>query len=283
MKIILPLVLFITVVGNCFSQDLIVTNQGDSIDCKITKVSDSYLHFTVYDGTGIVLMRSRLPLSEISFYHQSEATVEEEVTAPEPTVMDRFVLDEYEPPTFRLSATTGFTYQFGGYNGAPDSYRNQLQTLWNIGGELNYFFSETIGAGAKYTYAFTKANEDFDTPNGVVELRDELVKFNFIGASIIYRNLLLDDQTVHFTLSGGLVNYRTDLLLDGEQVFEEGDTFGVAFGVNYDYRLTEFLGVGVGLEFLVAQFPELNFNGTVGRADFNVSRVDLTAGLRFYK
>ena len=272
--------------GFTYSQDIIVTNQGDSVDCKITKVTDTYVHFTVFDGTGLVLTRSRLPLSEIASYVQSEESEESEnPTNSEIKREDLFVLDSYAVPRFRLSIDGGFTYQFAGYDGFPPSYKNQVQTLWGFGGEIDYFIARSkFGIGLKYYYSFTEANDDLLLIDGtVLEVRDELIQFNFAGASVLLRKISADDQLIHFYLMGGLLFYQTSLTINGDPLRQEGDTFGAGFGVNYDYRLSERVGVGVGLELLIAQLSQITVNGVTQVGEFDVSRINLTVGLRFYK
>ena len=286
MKHLFVIIIFLLTIGASYSQDLIVTNQGDSIACKITKVSEQYVHFTVYDGTGLILTRSRLPLSEVASYSQTEEE-SEGTPPPEQEVKreDLFVLDSYSIPNFRLGINAGFTYQFGGYDGLPQSYKNQVQTLWGFGGELDYFFqSSNVGIGIKYHYTFTRANQDFLLVDGsILELRDELIQFNFLGVSAILRKISADDQAIHFYVTGGTLLYRSDYLFDGVSFNEEGDTFGGGFGVGYDYRLSERFGVGISLDLLLAQLSQIAFNGNPVNFDFDVSRIDLTVGLRMYK
>ncbi|MEO9871266.1 porin family protein [Ekhidna sp.] len=269
------------------SQDIIVTTEGDTIDCKITRVGDEFIHFSIYDRSGVLLMRSRLPLSKIQHYDQAKP---ETVTqspdipvAPE----EEIEFEEFEPSSFRLSINTGYTYQLGGYEGLPDSYKQQLQSLWNLGGELHYFITENFGVGAKYNHISTNADEDFQPPFstafGFSSLRDEKVTFDYIGLSFMYRNFLYDDQVVNYFIAGGVVKYRTDGLGDGVPFYQEGDTFGLVLGVNYDFIFVQNVGVGVGAEVNIASLKEFDNNGITVPADFTLTRIDLTVGVRFFK
>lgn len=274
------------------SQDLVVTTEGDSIDCKITRVSDEFIHFSVFDKSGILLVRSRLPLAQVQYYEQGELFPEEDNENDKPGIAEpnqenRIIIDEFDPATFRLAINLGYTYQFGGYEGLPRTYQNQLKSLWHLGGEFNYFFSENIGIGAKYNHVFTNANEDFEPPIstafGFSQLRDERVKFSYIALSLLYRNFLYDDQVVNYFVSGGIVKYRTDGMGDGVPFYQEGDTFGAVLGVSYDFLLMESFGIGVGVEVNIARLTEFDNNGTVINADFSLTRVDFTLGIRLYK
>ena len=288
MKQILLFLIIVLVSFLGHSQDTIITYEGDTIDCKITRVTTEFIHFTVYDQSGIVLMRSRLPLNTIQYYEQSdEEQVDGSNNPPKLDEQEKFILEDYKPPKFRLSFNTGYTYQLGGYDGLPESYKTQLQSLWNIGSDFHYFPSNKIGLGFKVNHIFTEANQDFEPPIstsfGFSSLRDEQVRFTYYAVSILYRNLIYGDQAIHYFLAGGLVNYRTDLLGDGVAFYQEGDTFGMTFGLLYDFMLLENLGLGVGVEALIANLSEFDNNGIIVPADFNISRIDLSIGIRLYK
>ena len=267
-----------------YSQDIIVTNQGDTIECEITRVSEEFIHFTVYDQSGIILMRSRLPVTGVQYYTQGiREDEEEEADTPLSEENEEFFLSSLADTRLRLALNAGFTYQFGGYEWAPDSYRDQMQTLWNLGGEFHYFTSDNFGIGIKYSHAFTEANQDFMGANGsVVRFRDEQVRFSYVGVSMMYRNPYYD-QAIQYFLSGGVVNYKTNLLLNGQPYYQQGDTFAVVFGLSYDMRIWKNIGAGLGAEILISNLSEIDDNGTLLPADFNISRVDLSLGLRVFK
>lgn len=268
-----------------YSQEIIVSNEGDTIACKITKVTNEYVHFAVYDN-GIILMRSRLPLSEIKYYTPEQEKVDEEVivTIPkEPTQDEKPSLATFDDPTFRFSIDGGFTYQFGGYDGMPDDYKNQLQTLWNIGGEAHYLLESNYGFGLTYSYWFTQAEGDIPTRNGVVEIRDELVRFGYWGVSALYSSAANENHVFNYFVSLGIVGYRTELMLDGDPYYQLGQSIGSCFGVSYDVRLMENIGVGLGVEILLSRIFQIDDNGTLIDSDFDISRVNLKAGLRIFK
>ncbi|WP_420318692.1 hypothetical protein [Ekhidna sp.] len=268
------------------AQDLIVTNDGDSIECKITRITSDFIHFSVFDKSGILLMRSRLPVSQIRQYKKSEISSEEN-EPQQPSNDDRVVIEEFKPAKIRLSLNSGYTYQFGGYDGLPQAYKSQVQSLWNIGGELHYFIWEDFGIGGKYNRISTKANQDFEPPVstafGFSSLRDEYIKFNYLAVSLLYRSFLYDDHVMNYFLSGGVISYRTDGKGDGIPFYQEGQTFGLAFGISTDLLLTENFGIGLGGELNIAQMSEFDNNGTVVPASFSLTRIDLTIGVRFLK
>ncbi|MEP1033248.1 hypothetical protein [Ekhidna sp.] len=269
------------------AQDIIVTSEGDTIDCKITRITSEFIHFSVIDKSGVLLMRSRLPLSKVTHYEQSDpndkGNLKTESESREPEVY----VDESEPATFRLSLNTGYTYQLGGYEGMPDTYKKQVQSLWNFGGEFNYFLSEKIGVGVKYNRIQTKANEDFvppfSTAFGFSSLRDERIRFSYVGLSLLFRNFYYDDQVMNYFISGGMIRYRTDGFGDGIPFYQKGDTFGLVLGVSYDFILVKNFGLGFGAEINFARLSEFDNNGTIVISDFSLTRLDLTIGIRLFQ
>ncbi|WP_424961174.1 hypothetical protein [Ekhidna sp.] len=286
MKHFLFALILLLVSYGAHSQDIIVTKDGDTITCQITRVSDDFIHFSVFDKSGILLMRSRLPLSEVESYEQTDIEPDVESNSNEPGLneQNRLILPDFKLATFRLALNAGYTYQFGGYEAWPDSYQKQLQSLWNVGGDFHYFPSEVFGVGIKYNYIFTKAEQDFDPQRyGISSIRDEKIRFSYAALSLMYRNILADDQMIHYFIAGGFVQYKSDGLLDGNPYNERGDTFGVALGVAYDFLVTESVGIGAGAEINIANLSEIESNGTVIPVDFSITRIDLTVGLRFLK
>ena len=234
-------------------------------------------------------MRSRFPFTKVQSYRQSVPQVETTKTGKEILKNeDDIPLINYESiktPDFRLAINGGFTYQFGGYDWAPQSYKDQVQTLWKLEGELHYFPFESVGLGAKYNYIFTPAEEDFlDINVGVIRLRDELITFQFLAFSVLCRNTLSDEQAIYYALAIGRMDYRTDYSINGSEMYESGNTMGVALGLHYDFLLSDNVGVGLGAEVTFAELSEIDTNaGSRPVNNFNISRIDLTLGLRFYR
>ncbi|GAB4242270.1 MAG: hypothetical protein Tsb0034_19640 [Ekhidna sp.] len=287
MKRYLTLLVFLFLSYCGLSQDTIVTVEGDTIECQITRISETFIHFSVIDKSGVLLMRSRLPLSKIQTYDrvsqlESEAA-EERVEPPERLAYT----DAYSPPNIRVAVNGGFTYQFGGYEGLPKPYKDKMQLLWNLGGEAHYYLFETFGVGVKYAHIFTKLDHEFEPPFygpfGLTEIKDERIRFDYYGLSLAYRTERYSDQHIQYFLSGGMIKYKTEGTGDGVPFYQEGETLGVILGVTYDFLLTNHIGVGFGTEVTLAKLTELNSNGFVSPANFSISRIDLAIGLRYYR
>ncbi len=98
-KFFLPL-LFVLIVQASFSQDypdLIVTNENDSIICKITLVNE-YNIFYQYNPKKKIISSSSIPRSSVIFFRSSETAVpvmeEKKYVEPEPVKEIRFNFKE---------------------------------------------------------------------------------------------------------------------------------------------------------------------------------------------
>jgi hypothetical protein len=64
MKFLFTLMFFLTYLTNVRSQDLIVTEKGDSLNCKITQIKSKYIYFTFkYENE---IRNTLLPLGQLN-------------------------------------------------------------------------------------------------------------------------------------------------------------------------------------------------------------------------
>ncbi|MEM6644010.1 MAG: hypothetical protein AAF616_13600 [Bacteroidota bacterium] len=268
-------------------QDLIVTTEGDSITCKITRISDDYLHFSVFDvRSGVLLMRSRLPLSSVkSYYQDAKEPADTEITAKDFGPPLEGEDNEYQRSrSFKIGLSGGYSYQFSGYDGLPRSYQKQVENLWNIEAHLHYFISQNTALGFVYSRVQTSADEDFGPPLsnlfGFSQLRNEKIVFQLLALSLVFSDLNAYDG-LNFIIDVGSLKYRTDFLADGSEFFQEGNTIGGRVGLSYDIMLTSDFAIEVGAKILLARFSRINDNGTIVQTDFEVPRIDLSVGFSF--
>ncbi len=272
-------------------QDQIITKAGDTLNCKITRISSGYIHFQISDATGPI--RSRIERSNVLSFYQAEepqqpqGQIGDPKTEEEVGISDRFA-DLIESNRFRIVLNTGFTYQFGGYENHPTSYARQLRTFVHLGADIQFFPTDRFGVGLKYNRTSTPAQENFDPSfaqafgtNSI----EEKVRFHYVGFSLLSRQPRGSDQYLIYSIAGGKVMYRDDGFKDNNvPYFEHGDSFALELAIGYDYILDSNLAVGVGFALNIGRINEYETpSGTVNGANFDVSRFDLTLGLRFLK
>jgi len=261
-------------------QDQIITKAGDTINCKITRISSDYIHFQIDDSTGPI--RSRIEKDKVLSYFQKEEptlpTINSPVEEKQDDALARFG-ESIESHKLRVGLNTGFTYQFGGYEGRPKSYTQQIRTLWNFGGELHYMVWSSVGIGVKYNRISTKVD---DINNGFHFIED--VRFQFLALSVLLGRPGRESGDVHYVISGGRLSYRDDGTIDGQNFFEEGETIGISLEMGYDFELSSDFAAGINLGLTVARINELDVPaGTITGVAFDVSRIDLTVGIRYLK
>ena len=141
----------------CFTaqaQDLILTIEGDSINARITKEKKDFLYFTFKHQDEV--RHTLLPYSQVqeyvyNYFEQPEVSPEQ-VSPP----------DNY--PHWRWALHGGYSRRLARISDeVPDVLREhtrQLKSGFNLGTDVAYYLSETIGLGGRYT--FFSASNRFD-------------------------------------------------------------------------------------------------------------------------
>ncbi len=285
---------FLLVSITCFvaqAQDQIITKAGDTLNCKITRISSSYIHFEISDVTGPI--RTRIEREKVQSFYQAEEPQQSQVEIGDPkkeeeaNITDRFA-DYIEPNKFRVVFNTGFTYQFGGYENHPSSYARQLRSFVHLGADIQYFLTDGFGFGVKYNRTSTPAEETFNpffSQAFGTNTIEEKVRFHYLGFTLLSRQARGSDQYLIYSISGGKIMYRDDGFKDNNvPFFEHGDSFALELAIGYDYILDTRLAVGVGFALNIGRINEYDTpNGRVTGANFDVSRFDVTVGLRYLK
>src|SRR5690554_4359740 len=100
MKHILLIALLIFAAESLYAQDLIVTTDGDSINCKITKVRADNIYFTFKHKDEIrstLLPMTGVNTHQVDYYQTSEVPLEK-------------IIGYKNYPQFRLALNGGFSY-----------------------------------------------------------------------------------------------------------------------------------------------------------------------------
>ena len=290
MRKLLILAAFIFFSNSIFSQDLIVTNDGDSINCKITKVKTDNIYFTFKHKDEI--RSTLLPISNIKThqfaYFQTSEVPKEKVVGYE----------NYQH--FRIAINGGYSYQTAKVaESVPSDFKDYIRELksgYHFGGDLTYYFTEPLGFGVKY-YLFKSSNsidniylEDTDGNRTYGKMSDDLT-ISFIGPTFSTRLLSHDKKNAFLmNLSLGYMGYSNDkVIIDKYKM--TGSTMGLSFDIGYDIGLSEKLSLGFQLSFLSGTLFEYDWNdgSTTETIDLeegeyeSLNRIDCSVGLRFGK
>lgn len=290
MKNTLILILLISMANSVFSQDLIVTNGGDTINCKITKVKTDNIYFTFKHKDEIrstLLPMSNVKRHQFNFFQTSEVP-KEKVIRPE----------NYQH--FRIAVNSGYSYQTAKVaESVPSDFKDYIKKLksgHHFGGDLTYYYTEPLGFGIKY-YIFKSSNnldniyvEDSNGYRRYGKMSDDIT-ISYIGPSYSTR-LINHDKSKAFlmNLSLGYMGYSNDkVIIDNYKM--TGSTMGLSFDIGYDIGLSKNLSLGFQLSFLTGTLFEYDWNDGTKTETINLekgeyeslNRIDFSVGLRFCK
>lgn len=274
--------------GNLFSQDLIVTADGDSMNCRITRIKGDNIYFTFRYKDEI--RSTLLPVSQVRYHQTGYYQVSE--------VPDGRVARKQDYRHFRLALNGGFGYHLARISDdVPDdfvSYAKRMKSGLNLNGDMAYYISEVVGIGLRYSL-FKTSNEMNDIyvedefGNRRYGIMSDDLAIHFIGPSMSTRLLSRNKKNELVTnLSLGYIHYFNDkVVVDSYNI--TGGTIGMSLDITYDIGITEKISLGIQASLLSASLYSYNYdNGvTIQKVQLeaggyeNLSRVDLSFGIRF--
>ena len=273
--------------SSLYAQDLIVTNNGDSLNCKITKVINEEVYFTYKYKDEI--RSSWLRLSEVKHCQFMFFEV------PEVPVNKIIANNLY--PRFRVAFNSGWGYMTGrldSYNLIDSKTKNYFKKLkhgFNYDLDFSYSFSEDFGMGIIYSVFFTKNKSEnikifVDNDYKNVEKLKNNIRTDFIGIFINSKKLSANKKHI---FSGGLgigyLGYVNKGVYDFQDSIIKGNTVAVCGNIMYDIAVYKSLFVGFQLSYLFGMLPQGRINNSpqILNLNENLSRMNLSIGLRFIK
>lgn len=285
---IVLLIVFAAFSSIAFSQDLIVRTEGDSINCKITKVKKETIYFTFKHKNEI--RSTLLPLSqvknyEMDFYNYSEVPKNKAIGS-----------QNYDH--FRIAINGGYSYQTAKVaESVPADFKDYIKELksgYHWGGDITYYFTEPLGVGFKY-YQFHSSNnmdniyvEDMNGNRRYGIMSDEL-KISFIGPLFSSRFFNKDkSKALIMNLSMGYMGYHVDKVMV-DPFTMNGNTLGSSMDIGYDIELSKKVMLGFQISLISGTLSKYNWDdGTSTRTiklekdEYeSLHRIDLSVGLRF--
>lgn len=301
---------FIVFAVSLRAQDLIVTNEGDSINCKITNVKSDIIYFTFRSGDEVLntlLSVGKIDNYVIDYYSTAEVQVEaprgvsrevqREVSRETPREKN---MGKEIYPHFRFAASGGWSYRTARLS--PDiqsdfkNYYNKLKSGWHYDLGASYFFSEQLGVGLKYN-EFRTSNEidiyvDFEDGTTEYGSMGDNYRIKFIGPTFSTRLLNSTKKNcLLLELGLGYMDYRDKGHVLSMPVTIKGGTVGTYWSIGYDFGLTENLALGFQISSLSGTLYQITrSSGTQSVTEKlakdkyeNLSRIELSVGLRFNK
>ncbi len=288
MKRLFILILIILPFQNIFSQDLIVTKTGDSINCKITKVDPNTIFFLV--NRNLEIKNTFLAISEVT-YHQYKFF-------PRSLIPYDYNSNIGEFKHLQISIDGGFSIEAARLSESiPEElkdYYEKLKSGYNLNARIDYYFDKTLGIGIKYLgfYSSNKINNvNIEDQNGTMHngrLSDNL-KISFYGASFTNRSLYGNGQSSFYSsYYFGYVRYEDDAVMYYPYKIS-GNTIGMGIEGGYDVELFDNFLIGFQASALIGAIKKLNVNDGHSVRTINLEkgsyeslfRVDFSIGIRF--
>lgn len=260
--------------------DFVILNEDDTTRCNIIDETKNYLTF-IYEGQGVARQAS-LPKDKIIGYHIDDpialAELQHERTKKKFNV--------------RLGLEGGYAFRTASFaSGLTSDYKEYLRKLMRgpvLGANVRFNVDNLYSIGIHYdrfmsnnsAYAYTY-DEEGNYYEGIVS-NDHTI--NFIAASFGYWGSFGKHRLFSEYLFG-YMNYIDNGVQFGESYSMDGATFGMGFVVDYDYMLTEHVGIGAGASYYLGGLSKINVNGyeqNLGNNKEGLQRFNLKAGVRFY-
>ncbi len=271
------------------AQDLIVTPERDSINCKITRVKDGYIYFT-FKHKGEVrntLIPEKEVIYQFGYYKTPDVAVEKKSHHGD---YNQWHLEFNGGPAYRLAKIPYDLID------QEKDYLRELKSGYQFGLDASFFISELLGFGAKLSTFRSKHSQSdllIRLPDGsstTVAVSDDIKMF-YAGPSVITRWVPANKKGVfNSDFSLGYLNFSNFSTLDGQQLQIKGATLGLTLGLGYDFYISKNFGVGLGIGFVLGTLTKVTLNDgnttqTVKLEEGQyegLSRIDLSVGLRVY-
>lgn len=281
---IIALFILLWMAASLQAQDLIVTGEGDSLNCKITKVETDYVYFSINKDGGV--LNTLLPMSGVSYYKYKFYT-----TSALP--VDAIVDGPKDFPRFRLAVNGGLSYRLSkipsGLSRDLEEYIRGLKSGYSFGADATYYWSKGGGIGVKYDVFRSKNEFEYLAGQGV-EFSDDIT-IRYIGPYYSSRILGANKVNNFFSNVGlGYVGYKDDAYI-GTDVTLTGGTVGLLVDIGYDIGLSKSLAMGFQISFIGGTLTQYKisdgFNTETVELDEEeyegLARINLSVGLRFIK
>ena len=290
-KLLLALSMLV-IVSNLYSQDLIITNDGDTLNCKITSDKGDYLRFNyMYEDDFRKTLIAKSDVKAYAFNHFAESEITKE-----------FKQKKSDYQHFRLSANGGFSYRTGrissDLSGEMEDYMKELKWGKHFSADASWFISESLGFGVKYS-RFMSSNSllnvsaDIDG-NGLLDygnIKDN-ISISFVGPMVSTVFNSYNKKNAFFGSWGlGYLSYHDNGEMVGSEAELNGSTLGMVGDLGYQIGISENLSLAITFSYTLGVLSKIDqtLQGQTRTYKLdddnkeNLGRLDLSLGLVFHK
>ena len=239
--------------ASVFAQDLIVTADNDSLNCKITKVDEAFIQFAfIKDGVvrKTLVSQESIASYQIAYFDTSAIPLAKTQRA-----------DAGEDINWKVGFRGGYSWRTVGTDGDRDAA--PLLHGPHLGMDFAYFFNNYVGLGGIMTYYYNSVN------NRVYNVTQSSL---FAGPNLTLRLTGSDHRNAF--ISEYAIGYF-GLLERGDGYPSHYGTAGFFCGIGYERSVKPSLLIGGKISILAANIP------LSGKNRLNASRFDFSVYVAF--
>lgn len=291
-------------------QDRIVTLDGDTLNCEITKVNQRNIFFNLRIGgykTSDKIKRSQV--REFGSLKQSAPT-SLIVSVPEATVPEVIPGIARPKARMRVGINFGGNYLTGSSSkaeksmksiGIPGSvakkYYDDFKPGYSVGGTVHYMVKRNWGLGLVYNGFANKSslsafiNNDDGVNKSLANL-SEKVYVNYYGFSFYTEQFFRSNPKFKWysDYSLGVAYYRDEANLFDSPMLLTGSAFAAKLGTGIEYYFLPKVSAGLDFSLFSSRISKMTLNDGVTTVTKklekdsyeNISRLNLTFGIHFY-
>lgn len=254
-QFIYSLIISLFCYNNIQGQDLIITESNDTLNCKISKIDDSYIYF--YYQKDKETKNTLIPIKLVKKHKFDYFDYEE--------IQHLNKLNKVDYERLRIALNVGYSYAFGKIDDNIDKelneYFHELKSGYNLGADFTYFYRESFGLGVKYA----RNNFKNKMENILVTYNDGSTRYGSMSDNISISYIapqftmrVYDSKqrnALYASLSVGYLAFKNDSKFI-DPILIEGNTLGSAFDIAYDIRISEKMSIGIQVSWLSGTITE---------------------------
>lgn len=274
MKKWLSLTLFLSclcVFNSLKAQDRIITTEGDTLNCKITKTKNDFVHFIFQhegEARNTLLPINKVISMEKNFYAEPEVNPED---YPSP---------EKEISHLRFAVSGGWGYRLGKANG--DELVKKIRNGFSLGADGHYLFDGHNGLGLQYSFFHKTYSEN---------MLEDKTNIHYIMASYCHLSPAKKENSGFMVQYGiGYAGAKLSGKMYGYTGKITGGTATTALAVGYNFGVSSSTALCLKVSLQAANLRRLKVSDNAGNKatvkldkdeSFNISTLNITLGAVF--
>ena len=228
-----------------FSQDLIVKQSLDSVNCKIYKIDNNYIRYSINTENGrkeFSIHTNDIINYSFGYYANAETVIKKDTSVNNPVIFGLYIGKSYRINFLQITNTY-----------TPENYNYGLKEGLSVSGDVTFILNKYIGAGGKFSYFKTSnsvsnitgtfydttKNEYYDYTGKI----SDVINISYLGVYIMGKYDIENfSMYCNFGIGGNIyANKNTYLILDRKFTAE---SFGFSTDIGLDFKISKSFAIG---------------------------------------